>query len=73
MTKARGEGIAMGGDLGAALAVVMVIAGLALLVSAGYFYDVALPQEHAPKHVITRSSLAIAGIALVLLGSGSLR
>ena len=59
-------------DLGAALPILMVIGGLALFASAGYLQYVALPQEHTTKHVITRATLAIAGLVLILLGNGFL-
>ena len=63
----------MGENLRATLAIVMMIGGIALVVYAGYLYYVALPEEHAPRHVITRAALAVVGIVLVLLGTGFLR
>lgn len=59
--------------LGAALPIVMLVGGLALFIAAGYLQYVALPQEHTPRHVVTRATLAIVGVVLVLLGDGFLR
>ncbi|MBM7804986.1 hypothetical protein JOD57_000823 [Geodermatophilus bullaregiensis] len=59
--------------LGATLAIVLIVGGMALVVYAGYLYYVALPGEHAPRHVITRTALAVVGAGLVLLGTGLLR
>ena len=63
----------MGESLRATLAIVMMIGGMALVVYAGYLSYVALPEEHAPRHVITRTALAVVGIVLVFLGTGFLR
>ena len=63
----------MGESLRATLAIVMVIGGMALVLYAGYLHYVALPEEHAPRHVITRAAFAVVGIVLVLLGTGFLR
>ena len=62
----------MGENLRIALAIVMVIAGWALVVYAGYLQYVALPGEHTRRHVARRAALAIAGFGLVLLGIGFL-
>ena len=62
----------MGENLRIALAVVMVIAGWALVVYAGYLQYVALPGEHTRRHMASRAALAIAGFVLVLLGIGFL-
>ena len=47
-------------------------AGMALIAYAGYLHYVALPGEHAARHVITRSALLVVGFALALLGAGIL-
>jgi len=62
----------VGENLRIALAVVMVIAGWALVVYAGYLHYVALPGEHTRRHVTGRAALAVAGFVLVLLGIGCL-
>ncbi len=62
----------MGEDLRAALAIVTMAAGMALIAYAGYLHYVALPGEHAARHVITRSALLVVGFALALLGAGIL-
>lgn len=59
-------------NLRIALAVVTVIAGWAVVMSAGYLHYVALPGEHTRRHVIRRAALAAGGIGLVLLGIGFL-
>lgn len=59
--------------LRAVLPIVMLLGGLALFASAGYLQYVALPQEQTPGHVLTRTTLAIVGIVLVLLGNGLIR
>jgi hypothetical protein len=63
----------MGESLRATLAIVMLIGGLALVVYAGYLSYVALPEEHTPRHLITRAALAVVGLVLGLLGTGFLR
>ena len=63
----------MGEPLLVALAIVMLLGGLALFASAGYLQYVALPQEQTPRHVLTRTTLAFVGVVLVLLGNGLLR
>ncbi len=63
----------MGENLRAALPIVMLIGGMALIVYAAYLHYVALPEEHAPRHVATRAAIAVVGIVLVLLGAGFLR
>jgi hypothetical protein len=65
--------IDMGENLRAALAIVMMIGGMALIIYAGYLYYVALPEEHAPRHMITRAALAVVEIVFALLGTGFLR
>ena len=62
----------MGENLRAALAIMMIVAGMALVAYAGYLHYVALPGEHAPRHVITRGTLLVVGLALTLLGAGIL-
>jgi hypothetical protein len=63
----------MGETLRASLAIAMVIAGMTLVAYAGYLQYVALPEEHTPRHVITRTALFIVGLVLALLGAGILR
>lgn len=65
--------LAVGEGVRAALPIVMLIGGLALFASAGYLQFVALPQEQTRRHVLTRATLAIVGVVLVLLGNGLLR
>jgi hypothetical protein len=62
----------VGENLRIALAVVTVIAGWALVVSAGYLHYVALPGERTRRHMASRAALAIAGLVLLLLGIGFL-
>ena len=50
------------------LRVVMSIGGMALIIYAAYLQYVALPGEHAVKHVLTRAGLAAVGLVLILLG-----
>ncbi len=63
----------MGENLRASLAIGMMVAGMALVVYAGYLQFVALPEEHTPRHVTTRAALFVAGLLLALLGAGILR
>ena len=63
----------MNENLPAALAIVMMIVGMALVAYAGYLQFVALPEEHTPRHVITRIALSVVGLVLALLGAGILR
>jgi hypothetical protein len=63
----------MGESLLAALPTMMPIGGMALIVYAAYLHYVALPEEHAARHVATRAAIAVVGIVLVLLGAGVLR
>ena len=63
----------MGENLRATLAVVSTGGGIALVVYGGYRSYVALPEIHAPGHVVTRAALAVVGIVPVLLGTGFLR
>ncbi len=63
----------MGESLGAFLAVGMMIAGMALVAYAGYLQYVALPEEHAPRGVLTRTALLVLGLVLALVGAGILR
>jgi hypothetical protein len=65
--------VAVGENVRAALAIVMMIAGMALVTYAGYLQYVALPEEHAPRHVITRAALLVVGLALAVLGAGILQ
>ncbi|TFV70753.1 hypothetical protein E4P39_19320 [Blastococcus sp. CT_GayMR19] len=60
-------------SLRAFLAIAMMTSGLALVAYAGYLHYVALPAEHAPRHVIIRTTLFVAGLVLALLGAGILR
>ena len=60
-------------DLLTALAIVMIGAGMTLVAYAGYLQFVALPDEHTPRHVITRTALFVVGLVLALLGAGILR
>jgi hypothetical protein len=60
-------------NLRASLAIAMMIAGMALVAYAGYLYYVALPAEHAPRHVIIRATLFVVGLVLAFLGAGILR
>jgi hypothetical protein len=53
----------------AGLAVVLVAAGVAALGCAGYLQYVALPEEHTFAHGGKRLALALAGAALILVGS----
>ena len=63
----------MGEPLGAVVATGVMIVGMAMVAYAGYLQYVALPEEHAPRHVITRAALLVAGLVLALLGAGFLR
>ena len=63
----------MGENLRAILGTALMVGGMALLGYAAYLNYVALPEEHAPRHVATRAAIAVAGIVLVLLGTGFLR
>jgi hypothetical protein len=63
----------MGENLRAALAIGMMIAGMALVAYAGYLQYVALPEEHAPRHVIARAALFVVGLVLAFAGAGILR
>ena len=63
----------MGENLSPFLAIGMMIAGMALVAYAGYLQYVALPEEHAPRHVLTRTALFVGGLVLVLLGAVILR
>ena len=63
----------MGETARASLAIGMMIAGMALVAYAGYLQYVALPEEHTPRHVITRVALFVVGLVLALLGAGILR
>ena len=63
----------MGEPLGAVVATGVMIAGMAMVAYAGYLQYVALPEEHAPRHVITRAALLVVGLVLALLGAGMLR
>jgi hypothetical protein len=63
----------MGENVRATLGTVLFIGGIAIVVYAAYLYYVALPEEHAPRHVAIRAAIAVVGIVLLLLGAGSLR
>ena len=62
----------MGENLRAALAIGMMIAGMALVAYAGYLQYVSLPEERAPRFVIIRTALLVVGLVLALLGAGIL-
>jgi hypothetical protein len=55
--------------LRATVAVVMLVGGIALCGYAGYLQYVALPEEHTFGQRGKRVGLALAGLALALLGS----
>ena len=59
--------------LRAFLAIGLIITGMALVAYAGYLQYVALPEEHAPRHVLTRTALFVGGLVLVLTGAVILR
>jgi hypothetical protein len=59
----------MADNLPAAIPIVMLIGGMALIVYAAYLYYVALPEEHTRRHAATRAAIAVVGVVLVLLGS----
>ena len=59
----------MGENLRTFLAIASMIAGMALVAYAGYRQYVSLPEERAPRHVIFRTGLLLAGLALALLGA----
>jgi hypothetical protein len=59
----------MGDSLRGVLAVVMVAAGIAMCVFAGYLQYASLPEEHTLGQVTKRAALALGGIALIFLGS----
>jgi hypothetical protein len=63
----------MGENLRATVGALLMIGGMALIIYAAYLHYVALPEEHAPRHVATRAAIAVVGIVLVLLGTGFLR
>ncbi len=52
-----------------AAAVVLIVAGWALLILAGYLQYAALPEEHTRRAITTRAALALGGLALVLVGT----
>jgi predicted benzoate:H+ symporter BenE len=52
-----------------AAAVVLIVAGMALLIRAGYLQYAALPEEHTRRAIIMRAAFALGGLALVLVGS----
>ena len=62
----------MGETLRAFVAVGAMLAGMAMVAYAGYLQYVALPEEHTPRHVITRAALFVVGLVVVLLGAGIL-
>jgi hypothetical protein len=63
----------MSESLRAALPMVMLIGGIALIVFAAYLHYAALPEEQTMKHVATQAVIAVVGLALILLGAGSFR
>ena len=69
---ALGAVVDVGENLRTFLAIASMIAGMALVAYAGYRQYVTLPEERAPRHVIARAGLLVAGIALALLGAGML-
>ena len=52
-----------------AAAVVLMVAGMALLIRTGYLQYVALPEELTRRAMTTRAVLALGGLAMVLVGS----
>jgi hypothetical protein len=58
---------------GAVLPIAMLVGGLALIMFAAYLHYVALPGEHARRHLGTRGALAAVGVLLCLLGTALLR
>jgi hypothetical protein len=62
----------MGENLPTFLAIAMMITGMALVAYAGYRQYVTLPEERAPRHVMTRTALLVVGLALALLGAAIL-
>jgi hypothetical protein len=63
----------MGESLRATVVILLMIGGMAVVVYAGYLYYVALPGEHAPRHVITRAALLVVGFVAALSGAWILR
>ena len=51
------------------LAVVLMVAGMAALLRAGYLQYAALPEEHTFATSGARAALALVGVALVFGGS----
>lgn len=61
----------MGESPGAALPMVMLIGGIALIVYAAYLHYAALPGEQTRRHVAIRAAIAVVGLGLILLGAAS--
>jgi hypothetical protein len=59
----------MGENLRAALPIIGLIGGIAMVGYAAFLQYVALPEEHTRKQVGLRVALGCFGIALLLLGS----
>ena len=59
----------MGDPLRAALAVLLLVAGVALVGYAGYLQYGSLPEEHTLARGSMRAALAVLGVALIVLGS----
>lgn len=63
----------MGETVRAVVATGAMIAGMALVSYAGYRQYVALPEEQAMRHVITRAAIVLIGLLLAFVGAGALR
>jgi hypothetical protein len=61
------------GSLRVALAIVVVIAGWALVAYAGYRHRSPSPESTRGGHAVRRGALAVGGIALAVLEVGFLR
>jgi hypothetical protein len=59
----------MSDPLRVGLAVVLLVVGMAALLFAGYLQYASLPEEHTLAKGGARAALALAGVALVLVGS----
>jgi uncharacterized membrane protein YphA (DoxX/SURF4 family) len=51
------------------LAVVLLVAGVGVVGYAGYLQYASLPEEHTFARGSARAALALAGVALIILGS----
>ena len=59
----------MGEPLLAALTVVMLIGGMAMIGYAAYLQYASLPEEHTYRQSSRRVALGLGGLALILLGT----